>query len=196
MNVKVPVKNCVQHQQMPTALSNGHSHSKSKQYLERQPVSCLGPTRSWFQIQWPFLYHPVEVLLYLIVHAILYPVFSLVSMTSLSSLLSFCWSSKCWDAPDLRTRPLSHLVHIFLLFFNQKQKNNHHPLLHQPNCFLCTYESPFYIILFIHTDTRKYFYLCVSIISFSLLEHKLHENNKFGDLLIYASEQTLTYRRC
>ena len=47
-----------------------------------------------------------------------------------------------------------------------------------------------------HTHTHKYFYLCVSIISFSLLEHKLHESNKFGDLLIYASEQRLTYRMC
>ena len=159
---------------MPTALSNGHSHSKSKQYLERQPVSRLAPTSSWFQIQWPFLYHPCwsTVVSYCPHHS----VFSLVSMTSSSSLLAFCWSSKCWDAPDLRTRPLSHLVHILLLFFNQKQKNNHRSLLHQSDCFLCKYLSPFYIILFIHTHTHKYFYPCFSIISFSLLENKFHEN--------------------
>lgn len=104
---------------MPTALSNGHSHSKSKQYLERQPVSRLAPTSSWFQIQWPFLYHPCwgTVVSYCPHHS----VFSLVSMTSSSSLLAFCWSSKCWDAPDLRTRPLSHLVHILLLFVNMGQ---------------------------------------------------------------------------
>ena len=90
---------------MPTALSNRHSHSKSKQYLERQPVSCLGPTRSWFQIQWPFLYHPCwgTALSYCPWHSV--SLFSLISMTSLSSLLSFCWSSKCWDTPDLRNRP-------------------------------------------------------------------------------------------
>ena len=105
---------------MPTALSNGHSHSKSKQYLERQPVSCLGPTRSWFQIQWPFLYHPCWgiALSYRPCHSV--SLFSLISMTSSSSLLSFCWSSKCWDAPDLRTRPLSHLVHIFSVVLQSK----------------------------------------------------------------------------
>ena len=47
-------------------------------------------------------------------------VFSLISMTSSFSLVSFCWSSKCWDAPDLRTRPLSHLVHIFSLVLQSK----------------------------------------------------------------------------
>ena len=163
---------------MPTALSNGHSHSKSKQYLERQPVSHLAPTSSWFQIQWPFLYHPCwgTVVSYCPCHS----VSSLVSMTSSSSLLALCWRSKCSDAPDLRTRPLSHLVHILLLFFNQKQKNNCHSLLHQSDCFLCKYLSPFFIILFIlsltHTHTHKYFYPCFSIISFSLLENKFHEN--------------------
>ena len=130
-------------------------------------------------------------------------VFSLISMTSSFSLVSFCWSSKCWDAPDLRTRPLSHLVHIFSLVLQSKIEKQLSfiftptKLLSLHICITILYYLVYsHTHTHTHTHTHRYCYLCFSIISLSLLEHKLHENNKFGDLLIYASEQRLTYRRC
>ena len=186
---------------MPTALSNRHSHSKSKQYLERQPISCLGPTRSWFQIQWPCLDHPCwgTALSYHPCHSVF---LCFLSFQWLLPLLC-CLSAGVLNVGMPQTSEPDLYLILFIFFSCSSIKNRKTTVTHcytNQTAFSAYTYHHFYIILFIHTHTHththtKYFYLCFSIISFSLLEHKLHENNNFRDLLIYASERRLTYRR-
>lgn len=176
---------------MLTALSNKSNTSNTsntKQYLERQPKLCLEPISACFQIQpFLFLYHPTwsTISSYLPWHCIL--VFSLFQWSLLppSPLLALlCLNSKCWNAPDLWSSPLSYPVSIF---FPHSEKGNqchysfsHHQIAFSANTYHSLILSYLGIHAFTHTNKHIYtytymicLYYCFNFISFSLIGYKL-----------------------
>lgn len=170
---------------MLTALSNKSNPSNTsntKQYLERQPKLCLEPINACFQIQ-PFIIH----LKYNCILSSLTLHFGFLSISVISPspsplLALLCLNSKCWNAPDLWSSPLSYPVCIF---FPHSEKENqchysfsHHQIAFSANTYHSLILSYLGIHAFTHTNKHIYTYMiclyyCFNFSSFSLIGYKL-----------------------